>query len=468
MSAEGVIVRTYMEAREPPVRAATGQAKPAGGYVLAGVPQLCTAWWAYRAGHVRLADLRAYFACLEMTARRCGLREGRHPRYGLDELRGLTAGAGTTHLRRSLGRLGTLGLLRWSPSSITFAAGPDELTAPDLAGLREMVGTVENNRRRVPVPRRVLRLMAGRDATCGLIAAVLGHLMRGLYYRAGLCVPYGACKASWVADVFRVDERSVTRARAALVAAGWLKAEEREQWYLNRFGWRYTIDLSWAGGEVVSARSGLPDPVPLSTADLPAPGIDREPFPEEGSSHQKPGTDRPGVWNGEETEPTLRHVVPADLANTRRLLTLFRDGVGKGLVNGSEASRLSFVALAEHARTIGGSNPPGLFASLVRRGLFHYATAGDEEAARRRLRLHLDAPGGPAPPGLPTPVRAVLTGVLSRLSGGLPTTEFPLGPLSEQGRGETANLAGCERSGGRQASDGEGHDRAGRGGETEK
>lgn len=420
---------------------ANGRKKPDGGFVFLSVPQLSMSWWLYREGSIRLSDLRVYFACHELVSRRCDVDPKAVPSFGVEALKRLVGGPTSVALRQCVDRLESTGLLKFSRSSITFARTPGELAVTDLTGLHEMLGQIMNAKRKVPVPRRILRLIAG-GARRGTIATVLGHLMRGLYYRDVLCVPGGACKASWVADVFRVDERSVTRARAELVSMGWLVPEEREQWYLNRFGWRYTIDLGWARGEVsdVPAESGLPDRGQLSTAELPAPRKDREPFPREGSSNQKPGTGRSGFSKGEGREPSFAHVVPADLSDTARLLALFEDAERRKVTNGSEAARLRFVALAEHARAIGSRNPAGLFAHLGRHKLWHYATADDEEAARRRIARHLfgseQGPGAFAPTGVST----LVGNLVSRLAGH-PTTEFPHGPPPPQARGETAAQA---------------------------
>src|SRR5262249_24084758 len=84
------------------------------------------------------------------------------------------------------------------------------------------------------------------------------------------------------------------------------------------------------------------------------------------------------------------------LRDTGRLLDLYDQAVGQGLVPASEWGRLRFVAAAEHARIIGTRNPCGLFVRLVRGGLFHFATQDDETSAGVRLRRHLY---GAAPPG---------------------------------------------------------------------
>jgi hypothetical protein len=85
-------------------------------------------------------------------------------------------------------------------------------------------------------------------------------------------------------------------------------------------------------------------------------------------------------------------------------------------VGSSEADRLKFVALAEHARSVGQSNPAGLFAALLRRGAWAYITQSEEDAARRKLKAHLwgarstiSAPVSKRPPviGLSSDARTV-------------------------------------------------------------
>src|SRR5262249_19073500 len=64
-------------------------------------------------------------------------------------------------------------------------------------------------------------------------------------------------------------------------------------------------------------------------------------------------------------KPDFRNVLPEDLKDTGRLLELYEQAVGQGLVTASEWNRLRFVAAAEHARIIGTRNPCGLFVRLV-------------------------------------------------------------------------------------------------------
>src|SRR5512135_3564096 len=93
-------------------------------------------------------------------------------------------------------------------------------------------------------------------------------------------------------------------------------------------------------------------------------------------------------------KPTLRDVKPEDLRNPARLLDLHAQAVAAGYVSPSEADRLRLFAAAEHARVIGSRNPPGLFARIVRSGLWHFCTQDDEDVARVELRsaLHPERP----------------------------------------------------------------------------
>jgi hypothetical protein len=83
--------------------------------------------------------------------------------------------------------------------------------------------------------------------------------------------------------------------------------------------------------------------------------------------------------------PTLTNIRPEDLRDVGRSLALFDQAVIRGLARPSEDGRLAFLALAAHAVAV-GQNPGALFASLLRKGLWKYATQADEDAARRKLK----------------------------------------------------------------------------------
>src|SRR5262245_59668511 len=97
-----------------------GRTKPVGGYVLIEVEQLCAVWTAYAQKRIRLLDLRAWFACRELAARRCRLARSRCPKFTTEELHGLLGGTGGRHLRAAVRRLETLGLLHWRENTLEF------------------------------------------------------------------------------------------------------------------------------------------------------------------------------------------------------------------------------------------------------------------------------------------------------------------------------------------------------------
>src|SRR5262249_30577420 len=158
---------------------------------------------------IGLAEVRVWWAAQEMVARRCQVGTGLQPRYRLEEwgsLLGRRAGIPT-----ALAKLQQAGLLTWADSHLTFPAAPLET---NLA-LAPMLAQVANPHRRIPVPRRLLRFLA-QSGSRVLLATILGHLFRCLYYRQGHCRADGFCKASWIAKVFGVSPRAVKAARQRL------------------------------------------------------------------------------------------------------------------------------------------------------------------------------------------------------------------------------------------------------------
>ena len=209
------------------------------------VMQLVMAWTAYREGHISLKELRVYFALAEIfaTNRRSGARGEAAPKFNTRELRALVGGTGGE--RSAMRRLLAVGLLREvSDSGIEFATDPSELCFVP-ATLDDILALLYTDLRRVvPVPRHILRLIAG-DARRTLIATILGHLIRCL--KRGARHPKGYVKASWIAEVFGVTERSVHRDRQRLVALGWLIPQDASQHTLNRYGGFLAINLAWDG-----------------------------------------------------------------------------------------------------------------------------------------------------------------------------------------------------------------------------
>jgi hypothetical protein len=457
------------------VRAATASAgknvssaKPKGGYQLIPAIRLAMAWWAYRQKLIRLVDLRVWFAAWEMRARR-GRRPSPLPRrFGLAELQRLT-GLSPKRLRACLRRLEQAGLLLWSESAIGFPVSIEGVPLSDPDGFRRFLEGIPNYRRLVPVPRRILRLLAG-GCRAAMIATILGCLFRCLYLKGGICLPVGRVKSSWTAETFGVGLRRVKDARQELVALGWLVPLASAQSALNRWGGLFRINLDWSRTDGIAppdAGSEMAPPGPSSGPDS-APPDSWDENPLQGDENQNPPTggpdgffiDHPEEGGAEASalpvsqastsatsaqaapparpalpdraspgKPDLGSVLPEDLADTGRLLELYEQAVELGLVKASEHDRLRFVAAAEHARIIGTKNPCGLFVRLVRGGLLHFVTYDDEVAASVRLRRHLH---GGIPEARPSP-------------GGNPVLGRP--PLSDDARLVQAVRAAATKAG---------------------
>ena len=402
--------------------------KPHGGFVLLTVEILCLLWWVYRQRYIQLRDLRVWLACQEMVARRCQLRPDQVPHYTLAELHRLVGGVGGPHLRCSLRRLEAHGLLAWSSTHITFITAADALRGiPDRTSFITMQATIPNLQRRVPVPRPTLRLLAlGCRAT--VIATILGHLIRCLYTHARplRCVSGGWCKVSWIAEVFQVDRRRIKAARRHLATLGWLEIAAVPQHTLNRWGSYVYVSLTWDRPAHATGRRGrlpaagettvLPPPPQFSTTILPPLTSHKEPLQEHQHQQLTPrpyplvlmpctpslATSSPphDLFHPDKAlpPPTLSHIVPEDLQDTGRLLTLFTQAQTQGLLGKSDSDRLTFCALAEHAKVVGSANPCGLFAALVRRQQWHFVTDSDEDVAQGRLKAYLYGPAARAAP----------------------------------------------------------------------
>jgi hypothetical protein len=356
----------------------------AGGFIRVDVALLVAAWRACRSRPLGVGDYRAWLACHEMRARRCILDDDRASNYTPAELARLV-GVSERRARASVKRLAAAGHLEWSDSAIGF---PDRILKDD-----ELLDTIGRGRGTLAIPRRILRFLAA-GASAATIAVALAALLRCLSRRRSGWDGRGRFKASWVAGVFGVSLRQARSARKALVAFGWLLPEPSSQWAENRWGRTYRLDLAWEAPRFSApsgSRSALP-PAPPGPRSAP-PGSDSDPLPgREKNQDPVPGGPAGAQLSGTGKParplppPRLVDVRAEDLKNTGRLLELHRQAVERRFITPSEADRLRVMAAAEHARAVGTTNPAGLFAQVVRRGLWKYLTQADEDRAGARLK----------------------------------------------------------------------------------
>ena len=410
--------------------------KPVGGFVFLTVQQLCLLWWVYRNRHIQLMDFRVWFAAHEMVARRCQLDADPGSRLHTTVNSTDWSGGSAEHISGPPSAAWKASrLLTWSSTALTFATSPADLRGiEDLSDFFTMHQAITNNRRRVPVPRQAVRLIAG-GLKASVIATMLGHLIRCLYYREQHCRSGGWCKASWIAEVFGINLRSVKAARKHLVEIGWLQTFPTPQRLCNRWGPYTLISLSWTRAALeqaptdspVSPASASPPPSELCTTGLPPlskehqrtlPGVSTPATRSTGGNRPLRSTSPPRSHSPLAETLVLRHrtktrrSLPPCLPHSSTLSPTIsviqhdsspssQQAQQQGLIGKSDSARLTFVATAEHACVIGASNPCGLFAALIRRQLWHYVTDRDEDAASARLKQHWygrASPRRPAPP----------------------------------------------------------------------
>lgn len=351
-----------------------------GSFVFVSATGLLATWWAYKRRLIQFRDLRVWLASHELLAQRWFCEKGQMPRFHVEDLAPLVGGVGGEHFRASLRRLGAVGLLSWSESRIDPTHSLAAVRAEEEQDLHAFVESVTNHKRKIPVPRRLLKFLSCETRPV-LVATALGHLLRCMYYRKRRCSPSGLCKASWIASVFTVDERNVKAARQELETLGILIRERASQYCLNRWGLPMRFNLEWESP--YGTRQTPPRTVRFTTETPPLRETGNSSYGR--SENQEPARPVPGVRKRTGRGPSLRHITELDLTDPRRTLELHRQAAAAGLVGLSEAERLKVLALAAHARTHAKRNAPGLFASNLRAGRWYLALA-DEDNARKSLR----------------------------------------------------------------------------------
>ncbi|GMU82510.1 MAG: hypothetical protein AMXMBFR47_23810 [Planctomycetota bacterium] len=332
-------------------------------------------WWAYKRGILGLPDLRVWLAIFEVKARRCGNGPNRSF-AGVEHEIAVLVQSDVRHVAASLRRLERTGYLKRTRTAFWPQWDLDRLEHDEreefwLLLLRQ----VKNHRRRIPVPRRVLRLLTTVTRPV-FWATTVGHLLRCMYYRDRQCAPDGRCKASWIADVFGVDTRNVKSARRELMHLGMLIMDPTDQCSMNRWGPRARFNLSWKA----EGRAGTPPRTGPIQRELPPP-INRELASRMVTNQERRQAPAVGLSTARSW-----HVDKTELNSPPALQRLFERCVRQGTCRESEAARLAFFATAARALRVATSNAPGLFATLVRTKHWGFATLADEDAARRWLR----------------------------------------------------------------------------------
>jgi hypothetical protein len=225
--------------------------KPAGGYICIPDVILVAILHAYQSKAYDLdwLGVRTWATVLLIYFARSFQRKQSSPpvlcRTG--ELVTRLGGASQQRVRKAVRDLQRLGLLQMlsNGDEFTVVNVPDHRKIPTLEE-RLCLLRVTQKKRQVPVPRRVLQFIARRpNARYGLVATMIGVMIRCLYLHGNICRSGGACKASWIADQFGMITPTVQKAFKKLKEMGWLIRYEKPHSYRQKYGnWTF-INLSW-------------------------------------------------------------------------------------------------------------------------------------------------------------------------------------------------------------------------------
>jgi len=322
------------------------------------------------------------------------------------------------------------GLLSFSEAEVRVSNDPHPETG-------RLLSLIRSPTRPVPVPRSVLRFLAGGTRP-SVAQTMIAYMLRGLSLRkTGAEVSgKGSAKLSWVSKVTGLSERGARYARKELIRLEWIaKDSGSTQWKLNRDGAYFSINLEWTDNISFCPDSPKATFAPRTSGTCPdfAPlNKDRKtPYGCKNQETQETEPKRSGVCEQEGRDipsPTLSSVIAEDLRRFDRLESLYFQAVDRRWVDSSEATALNFIAAAVRAREV-GHDPTRLFVALVRQRLWSHVTQAQEEYARTTLsRFRAERPDrfrisprahqmerGPLPPNLRQAIHR----------GGMPPKELP-------------------------------------------
>lgn len=361
----------------------------AGGIRRIPLHQLALAWWCYQEHRITPRQFRVYMALHEMHERRRAAGKAEKGRYGVAEMRRLIGGERITdhELRQDCDQLRTCGLAEVAGVSIRFVSVAAD--AMSGQGFDTFLKALPNNRRTVPVPRRVIRLLAG-GLPRAVAATLIAMLIRGMFWQREHAKHRidGRVKAKWIADQFGLSLRAVKEARQRLEQLGWISILPAAQWERNRWGLHYAINVDWVPpGESAPPRNENPveSAPPDQTVHL---------LKENNLRNRNPAraAERPVAYQeaiaDSDAPPKLTDLQPGDLSKFHRVNALYEQAVEKGLAGPGDAGRLDFFALAGRAVTH-GKEPLKLFSWLLHRKRFDVISDADEDAADRWIKHHV-------------------------------------------------------------------------------
>ena len=228
-----------------------------GGYHRVPASQLMTVLASLSSKAITPRQFRIYVATLAMVEIREAAKSESPPRFTLEELLRLTGSPTTKRseraIRADLNHLERIGLVIFTESKIRHARDLENLDPAEIPEYHQLAAIYgddlfRNHRRMVPIPRRVLRAIArgttftpavSKMATVAMLRCLYWHKARG--YRTD-----GRYKVTDAARLCGMSESAARAARRKLIEMGWLVSDDSlDQWNLNNWGVRDSINLDW-------------------------------------------------------------------------------------------------------------------------------------------------------------------------------------------------------------------------------
>ena len=247
----------------------------------------------------------------------------------------------------------------------------------------------------ISLPRRHVRwLVARKKPAVTFVATLIAHLLRGCLAKRSAPPWYaefrnggdyrGCAIASWIADVFGVDETRVHTSRKHLIADQLFIRIPTCQRVQQLFGAWLVI----AAGPVAGIRAGARPPRKMHVTATPI----SKPRTFKKLKNQKTG-------NYSDCDPSWHNIRQADLSMPIRHLALYRAAVVANAVDRSQAGKLFFFTALARAGTLADRNRAGFLRRLVEFPQYrHFLSDTDEDRGRQLLRESETAEAAGAPP----------------------------------------------------------------------
>ncbi len=352
-----------------------------GGYIAVRAGELLSLLIAYKGG-IKPAAVKLYLAShLE------AVEQGFNPNHKitLNDLAKRARLADYT-AQKALRELEAAGLLTLKERTLTFSPGVTPEAEPYLADLKTSPD------RPVPIPRRILRLLASHGKASELIGTLV-HLLRCLFINRGSINDTGFIKNELITRLTGLCGRAIQGARNWMKKMGFISARSVSQRVLNRLGSCFSVNLNPNLGTEPGAIIA-PQELSRVAEFAPPPAVtlickNNKPINHYAYAQSK-GKECPcksGVFGVTHKRSTLTDIKPEDLREIPRLEALYRQAVARKWLPDCEASIKNFVGAATRARQVEG-NPVKIFVGIVKKGLWHHITQAQEGRGLKDLNRY--------------------------------------------------------------------------------